>query len=177
MIEMELIGVEVELPFNTPVVLLREAEGGRVLPIVIDVPEAQAIHRALDGIRMARPMTHDLMAQMLTDLEAELVSVTITELRDRTFFAELVIELSGRRITMSARPSDSVALAVRTGTPIFASEAVLAAAGTQLEDPAADDLVDSAGAPPSDLQDTDPAELLDEFKQFLDDLNPEDFEG
>lgn len=175
MIEMELVGVEVELPFNTPVILLREAhEGGRVLPIVIDVPEAQAIHRALDGIRMARPMTHDLMAQMLSDLEAQVIAVTVTELRDRTFFAEVAVETNGRRITISARPSDSVALAVRTGAPIFASEEVLAQAGTRIDD--ADQASHDDDAP-ADLEDADPDELLDEFKQFLDDINPEDFDG
>ena len=167
MIEMELLGVQVELPSNSPLLLLREATGqGRVLPVVIDTPEAHAIHRGIEGIRLARPLTHDLLIQMLAEFEATIAKVVVTELRERTFFAEIELSLAGQSHTISARPSDAIALAVRTATPIYASEEVLAEAGQVLEPHPADD-----------ASDNDPDELLDEFKQFLDDVRPDDFQG
>ena len=165
MIEMELLGVQVELPSNSPLLLLRETEGqGRVLPVVIDTPEAHAIHRGIEGIRLARPLTHDLLVTMLEELEATIIGVVVTELRERTFFAEIELQVAGESRTISARPSDAIALAVRTDTPIYASEDVLAEAGQVIEEHASD-----GGS------DNDPDELLDEFKQFLDDVNPDDF--
>ena len=165
MIEMELLGVQVELPSNSPLLLLRETGGqGRVLPVVIDTPEAHAIHRGIEGIRLARPLTHDLLVTMLEELEVDIVGVVVTELRERTFFAEIELKVDGESRTVSARPSDAIAIAVRTDTPIFASEDVLAEAGQIIEEHGSDD--DS---------ENDPDELLDEFKQFLDDVNPGDF--
>ena len=164
MIEMELLGVQVELPSNSPLLLLREADGlGRVLPVVIDTPEAHAIHRGIEGIRLARPLTHDLIVNLLDALEATVISVQVTELRERTFFAEIELEVAGQKQTISARPSDAIAIAVRTATAIYASEEVLAEAGQMIEGH------DAEG------DDGDPDELLDEFKQFLDDVNPDDF--
>ena len=164
MIEMELLGVQVELPSNSPLLLLREADGlGRVLPVVIDTPEAHAIHRGIEGIRLARPLTHDLIGNLLDELEATVISVQVTELRERTFFAEIELEVAGQKQTISARPSDAIAIAVRTETAIYASEEVLAEAGQMIEGH------DAEG------DDGDPDELLDEFKQFLDDVNPDDF--
>tara|TARA_B100000945_G_scaffold135545_1_gene108144 strand:- start:817 stop:1311 length:495 start_codon:yes stop_codon:yes gene_type:complete len=164
MIEMELLGVQVELPSNSPLLLLREADGlGRVLPVVIDTPEAHAIHRGIEGIRLARPLTHDLIVNLLDELEARVISVQVTELRERTFFAEIELEVAGQKQTISARPSDAIAIAVRTETAIYASEEVLAEAGQMIEGH------DAEG------DDGDPDELLDEFKQFLDDVNPDDF--
>ena len=164
MIEMELLGVQVELPSNSPLLLLREADGlGRVLPVVIDTPEAHAIHRGIEGIRLARPLTHDLIVNLLDELEATVISVQVTELRERTFFAEIELEVAGQKQTISARPSDAIAIAVRTETAINASEEVLAEAGQMIEGH------DAEG------DDGDPDELLDEFKQFLDDVNPDDF--
>jgi len=165
MIEMELLGVQVELPSNSPLLLLREADGqGRVLPVVIDTPEAHAIHRGMEGIRLARPLTHDLLVSMLEELQANIVGVVVTELRERTFFAEIELQIGGETRTVSARPSDAIAIAVRTNTPIFASEEVLAEAGQ---------IIDEEGS--VEDPDNDPDELLDEFKQFLDDVNPGDF--
>ena len=164
MIEMELLGVQVELPSNSPLLLLREADGlGRVLPVVIDTPEAHAIHRGIEGIRLARPLTHDLIVNLLDELGARVISVQVTELRERTFFAEIELEVAGQKQTISARPSDAIAIAVRTATAIYASEEVLAEAGQMIEGH------DAEG------DDGDPDELLDEFKQFLDDVNPDDF--
>ena len=164
MVEMELLGVQVELPSNSPLLLLREMVGqGRVLPVVIDTPEAHAIHRGIEGIRLARPLTHDLLVTMLEDLQATVTSVTVTELRERTFFAEIELEVAGQRHSISARPSDAIAIAVRTETPIYASDEVLAEAGQVI------------ATHPSDEEGNDPDELLDEFKQFLDDVSPDDF--
>ena len=164
MIEMELLGVQVELPSNSPLLLLREADGlGRVLPVVIDTPEAHAIHRGIEGIRLARPLTHDLIVNLLDELDATVISVQVTELRERTFFAEIELEVAGQKQTISALPSDAIAIAVRTETAIYASEEVLAEAGQMIEGH------DAEG------DDGDPDELLDEFKQFLDDVNPDDF--
>ncbi len=168
MVEMELLGVQVEMPSQSPLMLLRETGGsGRVLPVVIDTPEAQAIYRGIERIRVARPLTHDLMAAMLDVLGATLVKVTVTDLRDRTFFAELEVTIGSATHTISARPSDAVALAVRAETPIFASEEVLDAAGQIIEVPAASSADDDV--------EVDPDELLDEFKQFLDEVQPDDF--
>ena len=165
MIEMELLGVQVELPSNSPLLLLRETEGqGRVLPVVIDTPEAHAIHRGIEGIRLARPLTHDLLVTMLEELQATVIGVVVTELRERTFFAEIELQVGGESRTISARPSDAIAIAVRTETPIYASEDVLAEAGQVIEE-----------HPPDGGSDNDPDELLDEFKQFLDDVSPDDF--
>ncbi|MEC7827457.1 MAG: bifunctional nuclease family protein [Actinomycetota bacterium] len=166
MIEMELLGVQVELPSNSPLLLLRETEGqGRVLPVVIDTPEAHAIHRGIEGIRLARPLTHDLLVTMLEELQATILGVVVTELRERTFFAEIELQVAGETRTISARPSDAIAIAVRTDTPIYASEDVLAEAGQVIEE-----------HPSDGGSENDPDELLDEFKQFLDDVNPDDFE-
>ena len=165
MIEMEVLGVQVELPSNSPLLLLRETEGqGRVLPVVIDTPEAHAIHRGIEGIRLARPLTHDLLVTMLEELQATGIGVVVTELRERTFFAEIELQVAGESRTISARPSDAIAIAVRTETPIYASEDVLAEAGQVIEE-----------HPPDGGSDNDPDELLDEFKQFLDDVSPDDF--
>src|SRR4051812_13001579 len=127
---MELVGVRVELPSNAPIVLLREVEGGRrMLPIFIGGPEATAIAYALEHVETPRPMTHDLMKNLLDELGARVERVVVTALRDSTFFAEIHLGTNGRTSTVSSRPSDAIALAVRVGTRIFAEEAVLDEAG------------------------------------------------
>lgn len=163
---MELVGVRIELPSNAPIVLLRETDGeGRLLPIFIGGAEAQAIALAMEEVETPRPMTHDLFKDVLDHLGVRLERIVVTELRDRTFFAEL--ELAGgngaRRI--SSRPSDAVALAVRTGAPIFVADSVLDAAGHTVEPE------DSEG------DETPAEEVLDQFREFLDQVTPEDFNG
>ncbi|MFQ3315122.1 MAG: bifunctional DNase/RNase [Candidatus Poriferisodalaceae bacterium] len=173
MIEMELLGVQVEIPSNSPMLLLKELSGaGRVLPIVIDGPEAQAIYRGIEGIRMARPLTHDLVLALLEEIGAKISKVVITELRERTFFAEIQLDLNGKSHVVSARPSDAIALAVRREIPIYAQQVVLAAAGQIIETPLGDFDNVEADAPVEEIA---PDELLDEFKEFLDGLNPDDF--
>jgi len=162
-IEMELVGVRVELPSNSPIVLLKEQTGTeRLLPIFIGGPEAQAIALALDEIEPPRPMTHDLMKQILGTLSVQLERVVITDLRDKTFYAELHLVQNGTSHTISSRPSDAVALAVRTETPVFATESVLEAAGYLADD---------------DDEETEDEEVLEQFREFIDNINPEDFES
>ncbi len=158
---MELVGVRVEMPSSSPIALLREVGGdGRVLPIFIGAPEATAIAFALEEVVTPRPMTHDLFREVLDDLGVSLEKVTVTELNEGVFHAEL--ELNGRDgvHTISSRPSDAIALAARTGSPIYASDDVLAEAG-YLEE------VETSEEPQ--------AEVVEEFRHFIDSVNPEDF--
>lgn len=162
---MELLGVQVEMPSASPMLLLRESGGDRrVLPVYIDAPEARAIHMGIDDVKVARPLTHDLIKLLLDDLGATIVRLTVTELRERTFYAELELEAHGRRHVISCRPSDGIAIAVRTDTPIFASEEVLDEAGQIVVE-----------EEPAEVTEEESEELLDEFKKFIDDVSPEDF--
>ncbi len=160
---MELLGVRLELPANAPVVLLREQVGERVLPIYIGPEEAKAIALALEGVATPRPMTHDLLRDALGALGAALTRVTVTELRDRTFYAELELRIDGRTVRVSARPSDAIALAVRVEAPIYAAE----------------DVLDEAAAPPveADVEPEEQEEIVDQFREFIDQVNPDDFAG
>ena len=165
MVEMDLVGVRVELPSNTPIALLRERSGARrVLPIFIGGPEATAIAFALEEVVTPRPMTHDLMRDLLDDLGVSIESVTVTELRDRTFYAEIELHAADGVHRVSSRPSDALALAVRIGTPIYAAEEVLDEAAFQAEDEEDDD----AG-------EEEEAEVVEQFKEFIDNVSPEDF--
>ncbi len=168
MVEMHLAAVRVELPTNNPVVLLQEVEGARrTLPIFIGAPEATAIAFALQGVTPPRPMTHDLMRDMLIALGATLDRVVVTELRmgedgrSGTYFAELHLRHAGEISTVSSRPSDAIALAARLGTPIYAEDELLDEAGVVL-DAGQDD-------------DTPPDELVTQFRQFIEGIRPEDF--
>ena len=115
MVPVELMGVKLELPAQTPIVYLREAEGRhRVLPIFIGIPEANAIAYALDGIQPPRPLTHDLLKNVLEELGARLDHVVVNDMREHTFYAELHLTVAGAPHVVSARPSDSIALALRT---------------------------------------------------------------
>ena len=161
MIEMELVRVGVEPPTNVPVVLLRERSGsGRVLPIFIGPPEAQAIALAMDGIETPRPMTHDLFKDVLDELGTVLERVVVTDLQDKTFYAELHLLHAGTRTTVSSRPSDAIALAVRFGASIHANEAVLEAA---------------AFTPSEEGEEVEQEQVVEEFREFIENVNPEDF--
>lgn len=154
---MELTGVRVELPSNQPIVLLREREGERYLPIWIGAAEAAAIALSLQGVVTPRPMTHDLLKNILEDLSVEVERVVVTELRDSTFFATIQLQRKGESFEISSRPSDAIALAVRTSTPIFANEDVLSEASILI---------------PGDEEDE-----VEKFREFLDNVSPEDFES
>lgn len=163
---MELIGVRVEMPSSSPIALLRELGGShRVLPIFIGAPEATAIAFALEEVVTPRPMTHDLFREVLDDLGVSLEKITVTEIREGVFLAELELNGSDGTHTVSSRPSDAIALAARTGSPIFATESVLADAGYLEEEPG---------------DDADPAEreeVVEQFREFIDSVTPEDFAG
>ncbi len=157
MIELELVGVRVELPQNQPIVLLKETGGDRFLPIWIGAVEATSIAFALQGVETARPMTHDLMKNLLDSLEVSATQIVVTELKDGTFYAEIKLEGPTGTTTVSSRPSDAIALAVRAGIPVFADEAVLEEAGILIDE--------------SDESDNE----VEKFKEFLDTVTPEDF--
>ena len=161
MVEMELVGVRVELPTNAPIVLLRELEGDRrLLPIFIGGPEATAIAFALEDVPTPRPMTHDLMKNLLEDLGASVDRIVVTNLEEGTFYAEVHLTSNGDTHQVSSRPSDAIALAARTGTPIFADEAVLD---------------EAAYAASDDEDEEEQEEVVEQFKEFIDSVNPEDF--
>jgi bifunctional DNase/RNase len=165
-IEMELVGVRVELPANQPIVLLKEKAGTRYLPIWIGAVEATAIAFALQGVDTPRPLTHDLFVDVIEELGVEVEAVHVTELRDGTFYAELHLHQDGRRFTISARPSDAIALASRLDdVPIFGDEEVLEEAGLEIE---------TRG---EDGTEVDAEEEVRQFREFLDDVTPEDFRG
>jgi len=150
--QLDVVGVRVEMPSNQPIVLLREVSGDRYLPIWIGAVEATAIAFAQQGVVPARPLTHDLFRDVLQALGHELKQVRITGLRDGVFYAELIF--SGG-VEVSARPSDAIALALRTGTPIFGAEEVLEEAGIAIPDEQEDE--------------------VEKFREFLDQISPEDF--
>ncbi len=163
MIDLELIGLRVEPPANTPIVLLREITGqGRILPIFIGGAEATAIAFVLEGVTTPRPLTHDLFRDVLEALDAQLARLVLTGLRDGTFFAELELSTPSGSRTVSCRPSDGIALALRTSSPIVATE----------------ELLDEAGQTPI-IEDAETGESADEvveqFKDFIEHVDPEDF--
>jgi uncharacterized protein len=160
-VEMELIAVRIELPGNAPVVLLREAEGAaRVLPIFIGHPEATAIAFAVDGVVTPRPMTHDLMKDLIDELGARVDRIVITDLSEGTFYAEVHLVVGAETRRVSSRPSDAIALAQRVECPIFAEEEVLAVAG----------IVEESG---DDGEQSE--EVVEKFREFIDSVNPDDF--
>lgn len=151
---LQVVGVRVELPANQPVVLLKESDGARYLPIWIGAVEASAIAFEQQGVQTPRPMTHDLLRDVIGALGGELKQVSITELRDDVFYAELQF---GDGTTVSARPSDAIALALRTETPIVGDESVLAAAGISIPEEDEDE--------------------VEKFREFLDTISADDFAG
>ncbi len=155
-IPVELVGVRIELPTNQPIVLLREVGGTRYLPIWIGASEATAIAFALEGVEPQRPLTHDLLAASIEALNANVDRVMVTELRDGIFYADLVFRSNGTEIVVSSRPSDAIALAARTGSPIFVVPAVLEEAGVEIHDEEEEDEVER-------------------FRSFLESVSPEDF--
>ncbi|HLZ38213.1 MAG TPA: bifunctional nuclease family protein [Mycobacteriales bacterium] len=151
--ELNVVGVRVELPSNQPIVLLKEVDGERYLPIWIGAVEATAIAFAQQGVVPARPLTHDLFRDVLGALGARLRAVHITELREGVFYADLLFDGG---VEVSARPSDAIALALRTGTTIYGSDEVLAEAGIAIPDEQEDE--------------------VEKFREFLDQISPEDFQ-
>jgi bifunctional DNase/RNase len=154
MSEMRVVGIRVEQPQNQPVLLLRESDGERYLPIWIGQTEAAAIALEQQGVQPARPLTHDLIKELITALGHTLKEVRIVDLQEGTFYADLVFD---KNIRVSARPSDSVAIALRAGVPIIAEEPVLAEAGLLMPDEREDE--------------------VEKFKEFLESVSPDDFKA
>lgn len=159
---MEVITVRSDIPGNTPVLVLREVAGaGRLVPIFIGQAEASAISFALDNVMTPRPMTHDLFVDVIGHLGAQLIGVEITAVEQSTFYAELVFRSGEEESRVSARPSDAVALALRVHCPVWAAETVVEDAGIL-----PDDEPDSEG---------DGGDVVEEFRAFIDNVNPDDF--
>lgn len=166
---MTLASIRVQMPDNVPVVLLKETAangaGTRTLPILIGHEEATAIARAIQGIEPPRPLTHDLLRDVLQQLDVEVEAIVITELVESIFYAEIRMLRDGRKVVVSSRPSDAIALAVRTGTPIHAEEALLDAEGIVIQDDEDDEAGDGE----------EPEEVIEQFQRFIEDIRPEDF--
>ncbi|MGI8624404.1 MAG: bifunctional nuclease family protein [Solirubrobacteraceae bacterium] len=158
--EMVIYGVSFDMVGKQPIVLLKAVDTNKFLPIWIGHPEAAAILMKLQGATTPRPMTHDLLFEMLGELEVNCSRVSVTELRDNTFFATITLSLGGRDVEIDSRPSDALALAVRAGAPIFAAEDVMTESAIEFE---------------HEVEDQE--DVVSKFKEFLDDVTPEDFAG
>ena len=156
--EMVIYGVSFDMVGKQPIVLLKTTDGNTFLPIWIGHPEAAAILMKLQGANTPRPMTHDLVTDLLEKLDARVARITVTELQDNTFYALITVSVNGSEIEIDSRPSDAIALAVRSGAPIFAAESVIEESGIEFEH-----------------EDVNEEEVVEEFKRFLDDVKPEDF--
>jgi bifunctional DNase/RNase len=156
--QVTIYGVSFDMVGKQPIVLLKTLEGNRYLPIWIGHPEAAAILMKMQGAPTPRPMTHDLVTEMLGELNASVAKIAVTELRDNTFYAIITLQVNGSELEIDSRPSDALALAVRTDAPIFVSDQVIE-----------DSAIEFGGEP--EEQD----ELVDEFRKFLEDVTPEDF--
>ena len=156
--KMDIYGVSFDLVGKQPIVLLKTADGNRFLPIWIGHPEAAAILMKLQNANSPRPLTHDLMTDILGQLDAQIVRVTVTELRDNTFYAAITIVQDGSEIEIDSRPSDAIALAVRADAPIFADDTVIEESAIEFEG-----------------EDVNEEEIVEEFRSFLDRVTPEEF--
>ena len=163
MISMEVIGVRVEMPSNQPIVLLKEIDGTRFLPIWVGAVEATAIAFAQQGVKPPRPLTHDLTQNIVEVLDATLTAVHVTHIDEGVFYANLIVRDSFENThTISARPSDAIALALRAAANILASSQLLDEIGIEIP---------AEAAPGDDNQE------VERFREFLDQINPEDFAG
>ena len=156
--EMVIYGVSFDMVGKQPIVLLKTADGNKFLPIWIGHPEAAAILMRLQGASTPRPMTHDLVSEMLSQLDAKIVRIAVTELRENTFYAVITVSVDGSEIEVDSRPSDAIALAVRAEAPIFAADSVIDESAIEFEH-----------------EDVNEEEVVEEFKRFLDEVKPEDF--
>jgi bifunctional DNase/RNase len=165
---MTLYGVSFEPIGKQPIVLLKTVDEDRFLPIWIGHPEAAAILMKLQGASPPRPMTHDLLSEVVSELKGEVVKVTVTELRENTYFARITIVQDGQEVEIDSRPSDAIALAVRCEAQIFAADDVVDESGIEFQ--AGDDEQVSL-VTASSLADLDP----EEFRRFIETVTPEEF--
>jgi bifunctional DNase/RNase len=167
--EMSVYGVSFDMVGKQPIVLLKTQDGNTFLPIWIGHPEAAAILMKLQGSAPPRPMTHDLLTSILDHLEAEVVRITVTELRENTFYARITLVQDGQEIEVDSRPSDAIAIAIRSDAKIFASDEVIEESGIEFEGD--DEDAEARIGRSSALADLDPAE----FRRFLDTVTPDQF--
>jgi uncharacterized protein len=158
MVEMTIYGVSFDLVGKQPIVLLKTSDGNRYLPIWIGHPEAAAILMKLQGAAVPRPLTHDLLVNILGELDVEIARVTVTELRDNTFHASITVVHNGNELEIDSRSSDAIAIAVRAQAPIFAADDVIEDSAIEMEG-----------------DEVNEEEIVDEFRSFLDKVSAEDF--
>ena len=156
--QVTIYGVSFDMVGKQPIVLLKTLEGNRYLPIWIGHPEAAAILLKLQGASTPRPMTHDLLTDMLNQLDAQVVRITVTELRENTFYATITVQQDGSEIEIDSRPSDAIALAVRAEAPIFADDRVIEESAIEFEG-----------------EEVNEEEIVDEFRKFLENVTPDEF--
>ena len=155
---MVIYGVSFDLVGKQPIVLLKTSDGNRYLPIWIGQPEAAAILMKLQGAATPRPMTHDLFAEVLEQLEAQVVRITVTELKDNTFYASITVQQNGTELEIDSRPSDAIALAVRADAPIFAASSVIEESAIEFEG-----------------EEVNEEEIVSDFRKFLENVTPDEF--
>ena len=157
---MSVYGINLDLFSSSPIVILKVEEENRYLPIWIGQPEARSILMKLQNQEFSRPLTHDLAVNLVAELGGSMEKVTVTELRDSTFFAVISVEVDGRTIEIDSRPSDAIALAVRAGAEIFAADDVIEEAAVVFEEA---------------MEETPEDEVVDKFKDWMKNVSPEDF--
>jgi bifunctional DNase/RNase len=161
--QMAVYGVSFDLVGKQPIVLLKTVEGNRFLPIWIGHAEAAAILMKLQNAATPRPMTHDLVTEILVQLDAQVVSVAVTELRESTFYAQVTIRQDGSEIEVDSRPSDAIALAVRAEAPIFVADEVIEESAIEFEG--------------EEINDADLEREVSKFRSFLESVTPDEFAG
>ena len=157
---MSIYGINLDLFSSSPIVILKVEDENRYLPIWIGQPEARSILMKLQNQDFSRPLTHDLAVNLVAELGGSMEKVTVTELRDSTFFAVISVEVDGRTIEVDSRPSDAIALAVRAGAEIFAADDVIEEAAVIFEEA---------------MEETPEDEVVDKFKDWMKNVSPEDF--
>jgi bifunctional DNase/RNase len=157
---MSIYGINLDLFSSSPIVILKVEDENRYLPIWIGQPEARSILMKLQNQEFSRPLTHDLAINLVTELGGSMEKITVTELRDSTFFATISVQIDGRTIEIDSRPSDAIALAVRTGAEIFAADEVIEEAAVVFEEA---------------MEETPEDEVVDKFKDWMNQVSPEDF--
>jgi bifunctional DNase/RNase len=157
---MSIYGINLDLFSSSPIVILKVEDENRYLPIWIGQPEARSILMKLQNQEFSRPLTHDLAVNLVTELGGSMERVTVTELRDSTFFATISLEINGRTVEIDSRPSDAIALAVRSGAEIFAADEVIEEAAVVFEEA---------------MEEAPEEEVVDKFKDWMNRVSPEDF--
>jgi uncharacterized protein len=157
---MSIYGINLDLFSSSPIVILKVEDENRYLPIWIGQPEARSILMKLQNQEFSRPLTHDLAVNLVAELGGSMEKVTVTELRDSTFFAVISVEIDGRTVEIDSRPSDAIALAVRAGAEIFAADEVIEEAAVVFEEA---------------MEETPEEEVVDKFKDWMKNVSPEDF--